>query len=248
MNEGALKNLIMILNEFMQFRMTYDDELVSCMKSLPELRIYHPCGASLAICKKEDEMACDVEFCDSATYKKMSIFDMHPPCFPRRPVTCKVELQSPSVYHMNYGGSTKLFAEAFNTAGALYCTNLASPSDTYPEIFRVLKDIPLQDALAKFKFKSIHNDVLSSSPILVRTNRHGFDAVNVIKFLEELNLLANVKIGTDWAVASFAATMRMCISTSPIQWLSKVCLVCNLRTLQQHVNSKMQHSQSLLTL
>ena len=194
-NEDAMKNLIMILDEFMQFRMTYVDELVSCMKALPDLRIYHPFGASLAICKKENEMACDVQLFDSATYRKMSIFDMHPPCFPRRPVTCTVELQSPSVYHMNYGGSTKLFAEAFNTAGALYCTHLASPSDTYPEIFRVLKDIPFEDALAKFK--SIHSDVLSSNPILVRTNRHGFDAVNVIKFLEELNLLANVKIITD---------------------------------------------------
>ena len=59
----------------------------------------------------------------------------------------------------------------------------------------VLKDIPFQDALAKFK--SIHSDVLSSSPVLVRTNRHGFDAVNVIKFLEELSPLANVKIDTD---------------------------------------------------
>ena len=83
---------------------------------------------------------------------------------------------------MNYGGSIKLVADAFNTAGELYCIHLAFPSDTYPEIFRVLKDIPFQDALDKFK--SIHSEVLSSSPVLVRTNRHGFDAVNVIQFLE----------------------------------------------------------------
>ena len=118
--------------------------------------------------------------------------DMHPPSFPRRLVTCMVELQSPSVYHMSFGGGTKLFAEGFNTAGALYCTYLASPSDTYPEIFRVLKDISFQDAVAKFK--SIHSEVLSNSPVLVRTNRHGFDAANVIKFMEELSVVKNVKI------------------------------------------------------
>ena len=89
-------------------------------------------------------MTCDVELFDSATYKNMFIFDMHPLCFPSRPVTCMVELQSPSVYHMNYGGSTKLFAEAFNTAGALYCIHIVFSSDAYPENFRVLKDIPFR--------------------------------------------------------------------------------------------------------
>ena len=191
-NEEGIKNLLMILDEFMQFRMTYVDELVGALKALPELHIYHPFGSSLAISKVDDEMACNVELHDAETYTRMTIFDMHPPSFPRRLVTCMVELQSPSVYHMSFGGGTKLFAEGFNTAGALYCIYLASPSDTYPEIFRVVKDISFQDAVAKFK--SIHSEVLSNSPVLVRTNRHGFDAANVIKFMEELSVVKNVKI------------------------------------------------------
>ena len=191
-NAEGIKNLLMILDEFMQYRMTYVDELVAALKALPELHIYHPFGSSLEISQVYDEMACNVELHDAETYTKMTIFDMHPPSFPRRLVTCMVELQSPSVYHMSFGGSTKLFAEGFNTAGALYCTYLASPSDTYPEIFRVVKDISFQDAVAKFK--SIHSEVLSNSPVLVRSNRHGFDAANVIKFMEELSVVKNVKI------------------------------------------------------
>ena len=182
----------MILDDFMQFRMTYVDELVDALKALPELHIYNPFGSSLAISKADDEMACNVELHDAETYTKMTIFDMHPPSFLKRLVTCMVELQSPFVYHMSFGGGMQLFATNYYIAGPSSWIYPEYPSDAYPEFFEVVKDISFQDAVAKFK--SIHSEVLSNSPVLVRSNRHGFDAANVIKFMEELSVVKNVKI------------------------------------------------------
>ena len=191
-NEEGIKNLLMILDEFMQFRMTYVDDLVDALKALPELHIYHPFGSSLDISQVDDEMACNVELHDAETYTKMLIFDMHPPSFLKRLVTCMVELQSPFVYDMSFGGGMHLFATNYYIAGPSSWIYPTYPSDTYPEFFEVVKDISFQDAVAKFK--SIHSEVLSNSPVLVRTNRHGFDAANVIKFMEELSVVKNVKI------------------------------------------------------
>ena len=142
----------------------------------------------MAISKDKDEMACDVEVLNKLQeddYSRLtsSLFsatacDLH----------CGVPVRR-SVSNFVYGGSTKPFKELFTTTGILYCNVLLSLSYRLRKVFRVLKNIPLQQ-----EFERMHSEVLKMIPVSPRTKLSGYDASNLIKLLEEVATKENVKV------------------------------------------------------
>ena len=189
------KNLLMHLDNVFHFRLTHRPEDMDPLPTLPHLEIGFPDDMDLVIDAVADEMHCPFTLCQGQCFQ-MSVFHLPPPCFPSRNVVMTVEMVTMDEVHLVFSGNTKPYQQGFFDLGAKLAT-VDSPHRTYPEYYRVWRNMNLQNSSKTIAFfdKVLSTQCLAHSPIMVRINNDaGTSLRKVHEFLDHIGKQPNVQI------------------------------------------------------
>jgi len=188
---SSLKDLIMLLDELMKFRLTFYGEGLEPLDALPHMHVYIPELFGVKIDADEDEMHCPLTLLEEVP-DDFSVFNLPPPVFPPRNMTLDIDMVSSEEIHLIFGGNTKPFQEGF----VLQRIKL---SKTGEEFFRVLKNLSLKNMETATKFmKEIYINTLKQVPIVIRLmegdSTASFPMGSLKTFLKCLEGFENVRI------------------------------------------------------
>ena len=181
----SVKNLVMLLDDFVAWRAGFSDEERSSLPKTPSLRIQVPPTCDLTINEK-DEMACKFEL-QKKDLADVSVFDAMPPCFPNRVVVVTFEVTSTAHAHVIFSGNTKPFQNFFVAEAIPGKSVKTNPQDVYGEYFRVIHNMEFKSAQKLQWLEEVLTDrVLKRSPAVLRIKVHSFDDAPLKAFLQEL--------------------------------------------------------------
>ena len=169
-DEGYVKEFLMWLDDILAFRSDYEDAEFEKIEEPLEIAV-HVLSSSpldLQIDKVEDELKCSITVIKDEELP-VSVFDLPPPVFPARIVTCNFEMVSDKVTHVIFGGNTKPFQRGFIQAGVEGASVQVDPSDVYKEYFRVIREFALEDPTAAAeKLMELFDGCLYGAPVVLR--------------------------------------------------------------------------------
>ena len=165
---SGVKNLLMFLDDVWQFCLTFQDDRVKKLSSVPDVVVHVPPDYVLQIDQVTDECACSFSVVETAN-KSFSYFHLPPPIYPSRFVVLNIQPVSAEKVHLVFGGNTKPFNTGFAEQDFSFKKKDGATEKDYAEYFQVklnatIDDMSMHDSLVK----SICTDVLLDSPLFVR--------------------------------------------------------------------------------
>jgi len=186
-DEEYVKDFLMWFDDIMAHRSDYADAEFEKIEGPLEIAV-HVLSSSpldLQIDKVEDELKCSFTVIKDEELP-VSVFDLPPPVFPPRIVTCNFEMVSDNVTHVIFGGNTKPFQKGFIQAGVEGTSVQVDPSDVHKEYFRVVKDFALEDPTAAAdKLMEMFLGCLYGAPVVLRVKPTKYD----LKLLKDVMFL-----------------------------------------------------------
>ena len=175
--EEYVKDFLMWFDDLMAHRVEYEDAELPKIEGPLKIVVHMTSSGftNLAIDGKKDETKCNFEVI-KAESMATTVFQLPPPIFPARIVTCNFQLLSDTTTHVIFGGNTKPFQMEFVKEGIDGASVKTNPNDTYGEYFRVLKNFDVANSEdAAQQLTTIFDDVLHGSPVVLRVKEtpHG---------------------------------------------------------------------------
>ena len=180
-DEAHVKDFLMWFDDLMAHRVDLVDVELDKIEGPLKIVIHMPSSGllDLKFDESEDELKCKFELNKGQDFP-MSIFELPPPIFPARLVTCNFEMVTDTIAHVIFGGNSKPFQAGFVRARVEGKSVKLNPDDAYGEYYRVMKDVDLANSVgAAAQLKNIFSDVLHGSPVVLRVKKTEHDLKNL---------------------------------------------------------------------
>ena len=187
-DEGYVKDFIMWFDDVMAHRVDYADAEFDKIAGPLKIVVHMPSTGlkDLFFDEQKDELKCKFEVIKDQP-APITVFELPPPIFPPRIVTCNFELVNDTVAHVVFGGNTKPFQTEFVKAGVEGKSVKVNPDDQYGEYYRVIKNMNLakpKEVVAELT--SVFDDVLHGSPVILRIKKTTHGTKNLKEVFELL--------------------------------------------------------------
>ena len=158
----------MLLDDVWKFCLTFTDERVKKLASVPDVVVHVPAEYGLSIDKDADECACSFLVVETEN-DSFCYFHLPPPTYPARFVVLEIKPVSAEKIHLIFCGNTKPFNSGFAAQSFTLKKKEGATETDYAEYFHVKMNVSI-DRISEHSalVKSICEDALLESPLLVR--------------------------------------------------------------------------------